>query len=868
MASLGRAILEIVAEADGFFRDLDRIDGKIQHTGRGLREFGANATRIGGQLTAGLTMPIVALGAGASKLAIDFESSFAGVGKTVDGVMDDGGQLTEFGAELADQFLALSTTIPINVNELNKLGESAGQLGIKKENLIDFTRVVAGLGVATDLAGEEAASALARIANITQMPQEQFGLLGATIVGLGNNFATTESEIVEFGLRIAGAGSIAGLTEAQILGIGTAMSSVGVEAEAGGTSVQKVLLSMVEAVQAGGATLDGFAATAGMTSAEFASTFRDDAGGAFAAFVTGLGAQGESAIATLTALGLSDQRLVRSFLSLAGAGDLVTRAMGLANVEWEKGTALTAETTKRYATTESQLVLLLNQLQAVGKELGEALLPVFLSVVAGFQSFMPVLQWAIDLFTNLPAPIQAGIVAFGGILAALGPVLVVVGQITAGIGALLPYFPAIGTAVTGLMTVLSGPIGWIGAAVVGLGAIWMTWGDDITRVVTEAYAAVKEWLWDKLEPVISPLIPLLQSIGEMFGAFADVVIAVGERIGRLFISKVRDDWGRMTSFFDDTIGRIKRWIGSVPDALLPLLGPIGLVVAAFRHWDEITAIASAAYTAVKTWLLDRFQAVVDGIKAKVDAVTGFFRDMYTAVVGGSFVPDMIAGIGVEFGRLGDVMVAPAQGAVSITEGLFGSMMTSVTQMLTSGFDGWKQTLGNTLSQMLSQVVSSKGSFQSAFQSLMPGGGGGAPSIGGVSIPDPASIMFNEWLGAALGPHFNDATASAQMEVDSFLEGLAYQGKSVQEALDLGWGDGLSVEARDMLNLPGLGDGGLVRGPMVAEIGERGPELVTPLDRLGGLGGRMEVVVNLDGREIARNQVRHLPDALAFAGVMP
>jgi hypothetical protein len=33
--------------------------------------------------------------------------------------------------------------------------------------------------------------------------------LGATIVDLGNNFATTEADIVNFASRIAGAGNIA-----------------------------------------------------------------------------------------------------------------------------------------------------------------------------------------------------------------------------------------------------------------------------------------------------------------------------------------------------------------------------------------------------------------------------------------------------------------------------------------------------------------------------------------------------------------------------------------------------------------------------------------------------------------------------------
>ena len=73
---------------------------------------------------------------------------------------------------------------------------------------------------------------------------------------LGNNLATTEAEIVDMALRLAGAGNTVGLTEAQILGLAGALSSVGVQAELGGSTLSRILLEMQKAALEGGDALD------------------------------------------------------------------------------------------------------------------------------------------------------------------------------------------------------------------------------------------------------------------------------------------------------------------------------------------------------------------------------------------------------------------------------------------------------------------------------------------------------------------------------------------------------------------------------------------------------------------------------------
>jgi hypothetical protein len=58
----------------------------------------------------------------------------------------------------------------------------------------------------------------------------------------------------------------------------------------------------------------------------------------------------------------------------------------------------------------------------------------------------------------------------------------------------------------------------------------------------------------------------------------------------------------------------------------------------------------------------------------------------------------------------------------------------------------------------------------------------------------------------------------------------------------GWVPGFGGKGFDVPNIPMLAEGGIVTGPTLAMIGERGPEAVVPLDRYRGGGGDIYVTV--------------------------
>lgn len=414
MATVGSLAVVLTASATDFERTMGRAARSVKSTEKEFMRSARRMEDIGRKWTMGVTVPIVAGFTAVTKAAIDWEDAFAGVRKTV-------AATEEQFSELDQSLRKMTERIPATHREIGQIAETAGQLGIQTENIEDFTETMAMLGTATNMASDEAAIALAQMANVMQTGQQNFDRLGSTVVHLGNNLATMESNIVEFGQRIAGAGKIAGLTEAQVLSIGGAFASVGVNAEAGGTAVSKVLQSMTEAVATGNKNLQGFAAVSGMSAAEFATSWQEDAGMAFTRFIEGIGASGDQAFAIFRSLGLTDQRMLRGFLSVAGAGDLMRKSIDMGTKAWEENVALINEANERYKTAASRLQMLRNRAYNAAISFGGAFAPLLESAMEKVEALIRGLQRLAEWFERLPGPIR---VATGNMLlflAAIGP---------------------------------------------------------------------------------------------------------------------------------------------------------------------------------------------------------------------------------------------------------------------------------------------------------------------------------------------------------------------------------------------------------------------------------------------------------------
>lgn len=437
--------LKAVGRENSFSGKMEALGKNLVKSGDHIQTFGKKVSDFGGTLTKGVSAPLIASAGFALKAAIDYETAFAGVKKTVDGTPQQFDKLSASIREMAKE-------MPSSAVEIANVAEAAGQLGVPIGAIKDFSKTMINLGVSTNLSSEEAASSIAKIGNIMQVTEKDLGTwsghFGSAVVDLGNHFATTERDIVAMANRLAAGGKIAGLTTQDILGLATAMSSVGIEAEAGGTAMTQTLTGIGKAVDGVGdgakEKLELLARVSGVSAQKFAETWKKHPVEALQEFIKGLerGAkQGKNIDEVLSALDMTGIRQGNMLKSLALASDRMGEAVRRSNSAWKENTALTTEAQKRYETTESQLKIFKNQITDLAIEFGGPLLK---AMNSGLQAAKPWIQKLADMakaFSEMSESQQQNIIKWGLLAAGAGPALSILGKgigviggITKGIG--------------------------------------------------------------------------------------------------------------------------------------------------------------------------------------------------------------------------------------------------------------------------------------------------------------------------------------------------------------------------------------------------------------------------------------------------
>ncbi len=456
-----------------------------EKTGKKISEVGTGLDKATKPLQ-NLSLLLAAGGVASAKFAIDFEDNFANVKKTVDGTDEQLATIKQDIIDMTTVGINGHSAIPKTTEELTELAAAGGQLGIQTENISGFTETMAMVETATNLAGEEGAATLAKFANVTKMSQSDFDRLGSSIVALGNNFATTEADIAAMAMRLGGAGTQIGLNQADILGIATALSSVGIEAEAGGSAFSKAMIAMQSACSTGytqinsvisktgmslrdlqllssnsskdfkaladdlgytsdelnsmiksGVQLENFAKITGRTSEEFKNLFESSPSEAIDAFIKGLqnaDSTGESAIEMLQDMGFTEVRLRDSLLRLANSEAGVTDAVTMSNEAWQENTALQNEFEAKAETTASKLAVTKNNFIEAARGIGETMLPTIKDMSSGLAAFAQKLSSMSD--STKKSIVNTGLVIVGlgaGAKTAAGSIKTV-GDVIEGVG--------------------------------------------------------------------------------------------------------------------------------------------------------------------------------------------------------------------------------------------------------------------------------------------------------------------------------------------------------------------------------------------------------------------------------------------------
>lgn len=727
---------------------------------------GKSVENIGSTATRALTIPLTTAFGYAGKQFMDFETGLIGVKKTTGMV---GKELDEFGNDISK----MSTQIPISSKELLGLSETAGQLGIHgQKDLLAFTRVMAEMGSATNLAGQEGAASMAKFANIMGLDVgKNIRHVGDSIVRLGNNYATTENDIMMMSTRLAASGRLVGLTTPNVLGLATAMSSVGILAEAGGSAMSQVLNKLDKAVAEGGENLQRFADVSGMSAKQFAKQWKSDPIVAVEAFMKGLdksAKSGENMNLILDSLGIKGIREANTVKSLSQNHELLSRAIRESSDAYANGNDLANEAADAWDTLRVKFVLFKNAMDDVLKDVFARIEPVLSASIEAVTSFVSKWQELSEVQKNALADVILKVAAFA---AAFGPAMKIGGKfiqsiepisnalsitgsafskfvssvlgdtirnmelaclIAGGKMQLLPKIVKGGVQVANLALQALFPAALIGAALVGLGALYTGFEDEINKVLEvakskgpEIIRTLGDGIVGKIPEFASKGAELISRLADTISANIPTILTVGANIVIALVESVGNNAGKLIGAAAQIIGALLQGIlQNLPRLILAGVQLMGqIVVGIVQSLPQIMQAAGDIISGLVTGLGQSIPQLLDvGVKIVSELIKGLILNIPEVIATGAKIiielgKAIIGAIGTIIGGVGSAIkgfftsiFSPGKTQAANTN----KQVTNETQQMSTNVSGILSGLNNTVTNSTNQM---QGNVMKSFGSM-------------------------------------------------------------------------------------------------------------------------------------------------------
>ena len=515
------------------------LGGLTEQTRHAMQQLG------GFQRTAGLAATAVGAGmTGAVGLAV---GQAAELEDTMLSIQQKTNLADETIAAMSDSFLQLSASLPLSAQELAKVGVIAGQLGIGDQAGIEqLAFQAAQLARASDLSEESGAAAMAKLSNIFGIGIDKANQLGSSMVRLANTTTANASTIFEVTKRFGGLAHNMGITVAEANALSATLIDAGVNAEAGGSAMAKIL---------GAATsrADAFAKQMGITSAEFQRSFNEDAIGTLERFFASFqGIDRFEVQEKLKEMGLSGVRVQAAVFGLANQTEKLRRNLNNSTQAYEDGTAMFEAFEAMTKSLTAKLDTFFGSLKNVAIAIGNTLIP-FVKMAVDFGTEL------LSIFLAMPTPVKFLVGVIG---AAAGAFVLLAGAGVAlmGMMAMLHVGMLNYAAAAGISTASSGILGlswqlmthqlaalWAamsGALASMAGWVIATWssvaasaaGATGFAAVGAAATAAGSAIWAALSPLLPVILGVAAAVGVLYLAWKvlkPVVGAAFDAIGTL-----------------------------------------------------------------------------------------------------------------------------------------------------------------------------------------------------------------------------------------------------------------------------------------------------------------------------------------------